>query len=155
MIRKTTIMLMMTITMKTVVPVVKVVESAKENVRIMKGADFRKLDGVSETARKGLETLKPAYVKAVVVMMINKHPKYAEVGLIVSHVRMSAQKMRVAEGNQRKNVRPTVKRSGEVVNALVVQIVDRARESVRIMRAVASRKLDGANVTVKKGSETL
>merc|ERR1712176_35116 len=58
-------------------------------------------------------------------------------------------------GNQQQNVRPTVKRSGVVVNALVVPIVDHARVNVRIMMGVASQKLDTVNETVRKGSGTL
>merc|ERR1711933_673668 len=54
-----------------------------------------------------------------------------------------------------QNVRPTVKRSGVVVNALVVPIVDHVRVNVRIMMGVASQKLDTVNETVRKGSGTL
>merc|ERR1712241_1070466 len=58
-------------------------------------------------------------------------------------------------GNQQQNVRPTVKRSGVLVNALVVPIVDHARVNVRITMVVASLKLDTVNETVRKGSGTL
>jgi len=103
--------------------------------------------------KKGSGTLKLAYVRAP-VEMINQQ-KYASEVVIVSHVSKSVGIMRDAEGNQQKNALPTVKRSGTIVNALVVLIVDHVRESVRIILDVASRKLAGANETVKKGSGTL
>merc|ERR1711933_672772 len=109
-------------------------------------------DGANETVRKGSGTLRPAYVK--VVEMINQQ-KYAAVVLIVSLVKMSVRKMKDVAGNQQLNVRPTVKRSGVVVNALVVPHVDHARVNVRITMVVASLKLDTVNETVRKGSGTL
>merc|ERR1719221_2314935 len=118
------------------------------------GVASQKLDGANETVRKGSGTLIPAYVKAVEVM-INKKQKYAAVLLIVSLVKMSVRKMKDVAGNQQLNVRPTVKRSGAVVNALVVPHVENARVNVRIMMVVASLKLDTVNETVRKGSGTL
>merc|ERR1719517_26116 len=99
--------------------VVRLVENARVNVRIMMGVASQKLDGANETVRKGSGTLIPAYVKAVEEMMINKKQKYAAVLLIVSLVKMSVRKMKDVAGNQQLNVRPIVKRSGAVVNALV------------------------------------
>jgi len=131
--------------------VVRLVENVRVNVRIMMGVASQKLDGANETVRKGSGTLIPAYVKAVEEMMINKKQKYAAVLLIVSLVKMSVRKMKDVAGNQQLNVRPTVKRSGVVVNALVVPIVDHARVNVRITMVVASLKLDTVNETVRKG----
>merc|ERR1712157_555868 len=79
----------------------------------------------------------------------------AAVLLIVTLVRKNVRIMKDVAGNQQQNVRPTVKRSGVVVNALVVPIVDHARVNVRITMVVASLKLDTVNETVRKGSETL
>merc|ERR1711933_408770 len=133
-------------------PVARLVERARVNVRIMMGVASQKLDGANETVRKGSGTLRPAYVK--VVEMINQQ-KYAAVVLIVSLVKMSVRKMKDVAGNQQLNVRPTVKRSGVVVNALVVPHVDHARVNVRITMVVASLKLDTVNEIVRKGSGTL
>merc|ERR1711933_325887 len=133
-------------------PVARLVESARMNVRIMMGVASQKLDGANETVRKGSGTLRPAYVKVVEMM---GQQKYAAVVLIVSLVKMSVRKMKDVAGNQQLNVRPTVKRSGVVVNALVVPHVDRARVNVRITMVVASLKLDTVNEIVRKGSGTL
>merc|ERR1711897_34459 len=135
--------------------VVRLVENVRGNVQIMMGVASQKLDGANETVRKGSGTLIPAYVKAVVEMMINNQQNHAAVLLIVTLVRKSVRIMKDVAGNQQQNVRPTVKRSGVVVNALVVPIVDHARVNVRITMVVASLKLDTVNETVRKGSGTL
>jgi len=135
--------------------VVRLVENVRVNVRIMMGVASQKLDGANETVRKGSGTLIPAYVKAVEEMMINNQQNHAAVLLIVTLVRKSVRQMKDVAGNQQQNVRPTVKRSGVVVNALVVPIVDHARVNVRITMVVASLKLDTVNETVRKGSGTL
>merc|ERR1712029_36680 len=54
-------------------------------------------------------------------------------------------------GNLQKKVWYTVKKSGVHVNVLVVQAVEIVRESAQGRMDVASQKLDGANVTAKKG----
>merc|ERR1719190_16513 len=154
-VKKTMINLLMMIKHQVSAPVARLVENARVNVRIMMGVASQKLDGANETVRKGSGTLIPAYVKAVEEMMINKKQKYAAVLLIVSLVKMSVRKMKDVAGNQQLNVRPTVKRSGAVVNALVVPHVDHARVNVRITMVVASLKLDTVNETVRKGSGTL
>merc|ERR1711933_217099 len=135
--------------------VVRLVENVRVNVRIMMGVASQKLDGANETVRKGSGTLIPAYVKAVEEMMINNRQNHAAVLLIVTLVRKSVRQMKDVAGNQQQNVRPTVKRSGVLVNALVVPIVDHARVNVRITMVVASLKLDTVNETVRKGSGTL
>merc|ERR1711897_35418 len=135
--------------------VVRLVESARMNVKIMMGVASQKLDGANETVRKGSGTLIPAYVKVVEEMMINNQQNHAAVLLIVTLVKKNVRIMKDVAGNQQQNVRPTVKRSGVVVNALVVPIVDHARVNVRIMMGVASQKLDTVNETVRKGSGTL
>merc|ERR1719410_1826125 len=122
--------------------VVKVVENAKESVRIMMDVASRKWDGVNETVKKGF----PMDVKAVMIRL----QRYASVVSIVHHVRKSVQIMRGVKGNQQKNARLIVKRSGEVVNALEVPLVDHARESVRIMKDAEGNQLDNARATVKK-----
>merc|ERR1712129_355299 len=132
-------------------PVARSVEHARVNVRIMMVVASLKLDGANETVRKGSGTLRPAYVKAVEEMMINQQQKYAAVVLIVSLVKMSVRNLKDVAGNQQLNVRTTVKRSGVVVNALVVPHVENARVNVKIMMVVASLKLDTVSVIVKKG----
>merc|ERR1712029_1314356 len=118
------------------------------------GVASQKLDGANETVRKGSGTLIHAYVKAVEEMMINNQQNHAAVHLIVTLVRKSVRIMGDVAGNLQQNARPTVKRSGVVVNALVVLIVDHARVNVRITMVVASLKLDTVNETVRKGSGT-
>ena len=135
--------------------VVRLVENVRVNVRIMMGVASQKLDGANETVRKGSGTLIPAYVKAVEEMMISNQQNHAVVLLIVTLVRKSVRIMKDVAGNQQQNVRPTVKRSGVVINALVVPIVDHARVNVRITMVVTSLKLDTVNETVRKGLGTL
>merc|ERR1711862_362000 len=56
------------------------------------------------------------------------------------------------KGNQQKNVRPTAKSNGVIVDAQVVLLVDHVKESAWKMMDVVSLRLDTASVTVKKGS---
>merc|ERR1739836_331151 len=109
--------------------VAKLVENARENVKKMTAVAFRKLDGANETVKKG----SPMDVKVVMIRL----QRYA---LAVFHVRKSVRIMKGVKGNQQKNVNNTAKRSGVVVNALVVPPVDHARESVRIMMDAVSLK---------------
>merc|ERR1712176_593550 len=125
-------------------------------VRIMMGVASQKLDGANETVRKGSGTLIPAFaIKEQMMTKLASHQKIAAVVSIVSLVNKSVLNLKDVAGNQQLNVRPTVKRSGVLVNALVVPIVDHARVNVRITMVVASLKLDTVNETVRKGSGTL
>jgi|ERR1719343_141728 len=112
--------------------VAKLVENARENVKKMTAVAFRKLDGANETVKKG----SPMDVKVVMIRL----QRYALALLTVFHVRKSVRIMKGVKGNQQKNVNNTAKRSGVVVNALVVPPVDHARESVRIMMDAVSLK---------------
>merc|ERR1712029_947624 len=55
--------------------------------------------------------------------------KYASEVTIVSRVRKSVQILKGVKGNQQKNVRPTAKRNGVIVDAQVVLLVDHVKES--------------------------
>jgi len=151
-VKKTMINLKMMINLQVSAPVARLVENARVNVRIMMGVASLKLDGANETVRKGSGTLIPAFViKEQMMTKLANHQKIAAVVPIVSLVNKSVRNLKDVAGNQQLNVRPTVKRSGVVVNALVVPHVDHARVNVRITMVVASLKLDTVNETVRKG----
>merc|ERR1712029_868186 len=99
----------------------------------MTAVAFRKLDGANETVKKG----SPMDVKVVMIRL----QRYALALLTVFHVRKSVRIMKGVKGNQQKNVNNTAKRSGVVVNALVVPPVDHARESVRIRSTILRREV--------------
>merc|ERR1740121_1002604 len=115
-------------------PVARLVENARGNVRIMMGVASLKLDGANETVRKGSGTLIPAFViKEQMMTKLANHQKIAAVVPIVSLVNKSVLNLKDVAGNKQLDVRPTVKRSGVLVNALVVPIVDHARVLVNAL----------------------
>merc|ERR1712241_1631754 len=119
--------------------VARLAENARESVQIMTDVGSRESIGVEETVKKGSST---SVEKA----------KYASEVTIVSRVRKSVQILKGVKGNQQKNVRPTAKRNGVIVDAQVVLLVDHVKESALKMMDVVSLRLDTASVTVKKGS---
>merc|ERR1740121_364926 len=138
---------LMMIKLQVSAPVARLVENVRESVQIMMGVASQKLDGANETVRKGSPMELPKDVQAAMIQL----QKSVLVALIVPLVVKSVRIMRDVAGNQQLNVRPTVKRSGVHVNALVVPHVDHVRVNVRITTGVASLKLDTANETVRKG----
>jgi len=147
-VKKMMINLLMMIKHQVSAQAARLVENVRGSVQIMMGVASQKLDGANETVMKGSQKELPKHVQAEMI----QPRKFVLVVSIVTLVRKSVLIMRDVAGNQQQNVRPTVERSGVVVNALVVQIVDHVRVNVRITMGVASLKLDTVSVTVGKGS---
>merc|ERR1712241_1588464 len=102
--------------------------------------------------RKGLVGIMEHFAQKTVMMMamINQQ-KYALAASIVLHVAQRWLPTKDVAGNLQKKVWYTVKKNGVHVSVPVVQAVEIVRESAQGRMDVASRKLDGANVTAKKG----
>merc|ERR1712176_96266 len=132
--------------------VVQAVETVRESAQGMMDAASLRLDGANEIVRKGLVGIMEHFAQKTVMMMamINQQ-KYALAASIVLHVAQRWFPTKDVAGNLQKKVWYTVKRSGVHVSVPVVQAVEIVRESAQGRMDVASQKLDGANVTAKKG----
>merc|ERR1711983_451836 len=105
-------------------------------------------DLVRESAKKGLVSM----VYAQEVMMMVKE-KYALAVIIALDASRSARNNGDAAEKKHQSARCTVKRSTVYAhtNATVDYLVEIVRKSVQIMKGAASRRLDGANETARKG----
>merc|ERR1711884_50847 len=133
-------------------PVVQAVEIERESAQGMMDAASQRLDGANEIVRKGLVGIMEHFAQKTVMMMVmTSQQKYALAASIVLHVRQRWLPTKDVAGNPQKKVWYIVMRSGVHVSVPVVQAVEIVRESAQGRMDVASRKLGGANATVKRG----